>query len=131
MVRFSAIPARCKAPTCSEVYIRIGPEVRTDKGNRILASACSHGMRERELANASCNTRGVARAKAQLFPAMSSTVAGSISCATLGMRLRVTWISQSVSSAMETANAGNISIPYRVLYQECGHQSGMKIGTEP
>ena len=94
MVRFNGIPARCKAPMCSDVYIRIGPEVRTESGNSVRASACSNGIREREFANASCRTSGVARATAQLSITMSNTTAESINGATLGINFRAKLSSQ-------------------------------------
>ena len=39
--------------------------------------------------------------------------------------------SAATRQAPKNAKAGNNSMPYRVLYQEKGHQMGMKRGTEP
>src|SRR5271163_1127162 len=116
---------------CSEVYMRIGPDTRTESGKSVLAIACSKGMRVRELAIASCKTSGVARADAALLIAMASRTAGRTHCATRGAFFFATSCIQSTSMAEKSAKAGSISIPYRVLYQECGHQSGINIGTEP
>src|SRR5271165_3703489 len=99
--------------------------------SKAWAYATSKGIRVREFAIASSSTSGLALSRATFPATMSNATAARTHGTTERLKRAIQSVTHATRNASDSANIGSSSIPYRVLYQECGHQRGMKIGTEP